>query len=256
MVAKTICAPVTTTEGCRLCDGKKIHERHAQPDHHRQERGGCPRQPGQPGRQVGDPDQQARAGQPQVRDVQGRRPPEPAARRVPRAAAQHPAEHHRQAERDRDQPGAQGSQAQRGPADPAGRRGRRLRLAALRGNGDEHALEIMARIRDARPPERLPAHAGARRANRDAGRGVDLGRCQAPAGRRQRGDRDMVPDGGDAELHARCDRSPRGIRLTGAPRRAEHGEDESRRRQCHGHRVASRGGVLPHAAKLITLWVR
>ena len=227
------------------------HERHPQPDHHRQERGGCPRQPGQPGRQVDDPDQQARAGQPQVGDVQGRRPPEPAAWRVPRAAAQHPPEHHRQAERHRDQPGAQGRHAQRGRADPAGGRGRRLRLAALRGNSDEHALEIVARRRDARPAECLPAHAGGRRADRGARRGVDLGRCQAPAGRWHRGDRDMVPDGDDAELHARCDRRSRGIRLTRAPR-AGHGEDESRHRQRHCYRVSAHRGVLSHAAKLIT----
>ena len=99
-----------------------------------------------------------------------------------------------------------------------------MRRAALRGNGGGQVLQEMTHLRYAFALSHLPARADGHRVKRAADREIYLGACQAPACRWQRGNRDVMPDGGDAELDARFHRRSRGFGLTGAPG-SESGQD-------------------------------
>jgi hypothetical protein len=111
------------------------HQGHTQAGHGEQQAAADPGQAGQVGAQVADPDDQARQGQPEVREVQARPAPGP-------WAARDPSRHHGQAQADGDQPGGQGGQAQCGSAQcgsaqcgSAGRTRRRGRATARRQRG-------------------------------------------------------------------------------------------------------------------------
>ncbi len=177
-----------------------------------------------------------------------------------RAGTQQPPEHHPQAEGNRDQPAGQRDKAECGSAYPRGCRGSPLRVcrgsrprcAAPRRDGADHLPQIMTRLSYSLALCRLSARANGRGVKGAADREADLGSCQAPAFRWQRGDRDVMPDRSDTELDARFHRGSRG-RLTGASGDGKCGEDHPRRHQARQGRGPCPGGcALSHVSKLIT----